>query len=394
MGTTPERRPRLDSVDVMRGLVMVLMALDHARDFWSSAHGDITDAAVTTPGLFATRWVTHLCAPWFMLLAGAGAYLSLGRGKDRGTLSRFLVSRGLWLIVLQFTVVQVGWEGRHADPRWFQLNVIWALGCSMIALALLIRLRLRTIVAIGVVMVLGHDLLDHVAPDRFGPLAIVWQVLHVPGPFGAAHGHGFGGHVLYPLIPWIGVMGLGFAFGAVLDRPALRADPALRARLFARAGAALVVAFVAVRALNVYGDPVRWTHEAGATRTVLSFLDVSKYPPSLDFLLATVGVGLLLLAAIEHLRDAAAGLFSFLRVYGRVPLFFYVIHLPLITQSAELGFRIETGAWMTPGTEGGWGFGLAWVYLMWLAVVLALYLPCRWFAALKRRRHEWWLSYL
>jgi uncharacterized membrane protein len=216
-------------------------------------------------------------------------------------------------------------------------------------------------------------------------------VLHVRATFGAARGEGVGGFVLYPLIPWIGVMALGYGFGALVDSPALRDDQRRRARVFAGAGAALLVLFVAIRAVDRYGDPSPWAHQASAMRTVMSFLDVSKYPPSLDYLLATIGVGLLVLAALEHLRGPVAAV---LRTYGRVPLFYYVLHLVLIASSALIGFRLYNGAWPDRGSHSGWGFDLPIVYLVWVLVVIALYLPCRWFAGVKQRRRDWWLGYL
>jgi len=383
-----ERRARVASLDVMRGLVMVVMALDHVRDFWSSAQIDPTDAAHTTPALFATRWVTHLCAPWFMLLAGAGAYLA---HRDRTAQTRFLVTRGVWLIVLELTIVKLCWEGPDTSWTWFRLLVLWALGVSMIALAALQRLPMKALIALAVAMIVGHDLLDRIDPDALGPFAGAWRVLHVPGPLGARPGEGLGGFVLYPLVPWIGVMALGYAFGAWVETPALRDDPRRRSRTFAVAGAAMLALFVAIRAFDVYGDPSPWSHQATAARTVMSFLELSKYPPSLDYLLATIGVGLLVLAALEHLRDPIA---QVLRVYGRVPLFYYVLHLFVIATSALIGFVVSTGAWPDHASHSGWGYDLPVVYLVWALVVIALYVPCRWFAGVKQRRRDWWLGYL
>ena len=365
----------------MRGLIMVVMALDHVRDFWSSSTIDPTDASQTTPVLFATRWITHLCAPWFMLLAGAGAYLS---HKPRGALARFLVSRGLWLIVLEFTIIKICWEGPEMTWTWYRLLVLWALGCSMIALAALQYLPRVAILAIAIAMIAGHNLLDHIRPDDLGAWSGAWKVIHVQAMVGAPPGEGWGGFVLYPLVPWIGVMALGYAIAPIFERER-------RARLCAALGVALLVVFVIVRAIDRYGDLVPWTHQATATRTVMSFLDVAKYPPSLDYLLATIGLGLILLAALEHLRGPVADV---LRTIGRVPLFYYVLHLLLISTTILVAFLIARGKWPSQDNVAGWGTGLPGVYAIWIATVAALYLPCRWFAGVKQRRRDWWLGYL
>ena len=395
VATSPVTAPRgrIASIDVMRGLIMVVMALDHTRDFWSNADFDPADPATSTPAYFATRWITHLCAPWFMVLAGAGAWLSLGRGRDRGALSRFLLTRGLWLIVLEFTLVKLAWEGPWVDFEHVRLLVLWALGCSMIVLAGLVHLPMRAIVAFGLTLVLGHNLLDAINPQDLGAWSWLWKVLHVQSSFGAPAGKGFGVQVLYPLVPWIGVMALGYAFGALVDQPALRDDPGRRARLFAVAGVALLATFAVVRSINRYGNLVPWTHQATTARTVMSFFAVTKYPPSLDFLLATVGIGLLLLAAIERARGPVAAALGVLRTYGRVPLLFYVLHVYLLAGAANVAYRIAVGAW--PSDDGpAWGVDLPVVYAVWAAAVIALYPVCRWFASVKERRRDRWLGYL
>ena len=384
---TGSRRPRLDAVDIMRGLIIVVMAIDHVRDYWSNADFDPTDPAATTIGYFVTRWVTHLCAPWFMLLAGAGAYLSLGPDRDKRALVRFLLTRGLWLIVLELTVMNLAWKGHDFDPTFMRVLVLSALGGSMIALAGLVHLPRPAILAVAVVMIAGHDALDHIAPEQLGPMAWLWHLLHVPGLLGAQPHHGLSVFVLYPLVPWIGVMALGYCGGAWLD--SLRDEPVRRARLFASTGVALLVAFAVLRAIDAYGDPSAWTSYPTTAQTVFAFLALSKYPPSLDYLLATIGLGLLVFAIID--RTSAARPWRVLRTFGRVPMWFYLLHIPLICISSQLVHRAVQGTW---NRGDAWGVGLPLLYLLWITYVAVLYLPCRWYAGVKARRHDWWLGYL
>jgi len=382
-------RVRLDSVDLLRGLVMVIMALDHTRDYFTNARFNPTDLTQASAALFVTRWITHFCAPVFVFLAGTGALLSFSRGKSRGDLARFLLTRGLWLVLLEFTVVRFAWTFDWDYRRMLFVQVIWALGVSMMALAGLIYLPLKAIAAVGVAMIVGHNLLDPLGPAALGSWGPLWTLLHVQAPMPL-----FGGLVLfvgYPLIPWIGVMATGYAFGSLLRRP-----PDERRRTLLLLGGGLTLAFVLIRAWNGYGDPHRWAPQGSALFTVLSFFNTSKYPPSLLFLLMTLGPAILALVAFERVSGAAA---RFLIIFGRVPLFFYVLHLFLIHAAAVAvagltGFGAQTlmRDWMS--IPPGWGFGLPVVYLIWITVVLALYPLCRWFAGVKARRRDPWLSYL
>ena len=386
----PPRAERIRALDVLRGLVIVLMVVDHVRWFLSEARFDPTDAARTTIALFFTRWVTHFCAPAFMLLAGAGAYLSIGRGRTRPELSRYLLTRGLWLLLLEVTVARVGWQF-NLDYGYTGLLVFWALGWSMIALAALVHLPARVVAAVGGVIIVGHNLLDGVEPAALGGPGWLWTVLHRPGVVEMAAGVQL--FVLYPLVPWIGVMAVGYAFGALVALPSARRD-----RLFVWLGVGLTLAFVLLRAANLYGDPRPWSGQAEPWRTVLSFLDTTKYPASLLFLLMTLGPAVALLPALERARGWWA---EGLRTFGRVPLFFWLLHVPLIHLIA-LGFSLarygEVIPWLvrnppTPLPEG-YGYGLAVVYAVSASVVLLLYPACRWFADLKRRRRDAWLDYL
>jgi uncharacterized membrane protein len=383
---------RLESVDLLRGIIMILMALDHTRDFLGVRGISPTNLEQASAGLFLTRWITHFCAPVFFLLVGTGASLAM-RSKSRATLSRFLFTRGLCMILLEVTLVRFVMQF-NVDYRVTMLIVFWALGWAMITLSVLVYLPRWAIGLFGVLMIAGHNLLDTVDAASFGKLAPLWMVLHQLGPV-----YSSGGHVVfvsYPLIPWVGVTAAGFALGRVFDWP-----PDRRKKFLLRLGAGLTLAFIALRAINRYGDPVPWTHQKSAAFTALSFLNTTKYPASLLFLLMTLGPATLLLRALEGetprwLRPAL--------VFGRVPLFYFVLHLALIHLFALVVCLVHSGGahWVFESPDlsqypfnppPGWGFALPWVYLAWALVVIALYPLCAWFAALKQRRNDAWLSY-
>jgi uncharacterized membrane protein len=383
VGAPPVERVR--GLDLMRGIVIVLMVIDHVRWFLSSARFDPTDPAQTTVALFFTRWVTHFCAPAFMLLAGAGAYLSLGRGRTRGELSWFLLTRGLWLILLEVTVARLGWQFNF-DYGYTGLLVFWALGWSMIALAGLVLLPLPWVAALGLLMIATHNLFDGIQSDSW-----LWIILHQPGPLMLRPDVAV--FVLYPLVPWIGVMAAGYGFGRLATLPPVRRD-----RLYVRLGLALTAAFVVLRIGNVYGDPSSWTGQEAWWRSWLSFLNTTKYPASLLFLLMTLGPAIAVLPWLERMRGWLADL---LLTFGRVPLFFWLLHVPLIHLVAvglSLARYGEVVPWLyrNPPTAlpEGYGYGLAVVYAATIGVVAVLYPVCRWFAGVKRRRRDPWLSYL
>jgi uncharacterized membrane protein len=390
---------RVNSVDLLRGAVMVIMVLDHMRDF---VHRDVlnfdaTDLSRTNVLLFFTRWITHFCAPVFVFLAGTGAVLQLARGKSKPELSKFLVKRGLWLILLELTLIRVLIAFNLDYHFAMLLQVIWVIGVAMVALAALIRLPLLPVVALSVAMIALHNALDLIQVNptpQAGFLTAVWMVLHQPGPiFFTSSIYVF---VLYPLIPWIGVLWAGYAFGAFY-----RLEEGRRRRILFRLGAALLAGFVLLRGLNVYGDPSRWGTQKNAISTVLSFLNVSKYPPSLLFLLLTLGVAILALPWFERIEKGRLSLIFI--TFGRVPLFFYigqwiVVHV-LATSAAYLagqpiGWLFATILNRPSPNPGNLGFSLWVVYVFWFLGLLLLYPLCRWFAELKRRRRDWWLSYL
>ncbi len=361
---------------MLRGIVMVLMALDHTRDFFG-VPGNPTDPG--NASLFLTRWITHLCAPTFFLLTGTGAFLSRKRWPDRG-LSHFLITRGAWLVLLELTLLRFAYQF-NVDYRVTMLLVIWALGWSMIALGVLVRLPVVAVLAIGLTMIVGHNLLDGVRSAN--PL---WAILHGPGLVLQGKHTVF---AAYPLIPWIGVTAVGYALGVVFEW-----DAARRRRFLSWLGLTSILAFVLLRAANVYGDPRPWSEQGTTVATVLAFLNANKYPPSLLFLLMTLGPALLFLRGLDGgvpatLRPAV--------IYGRVPFFYYIAHFTIIHAAATVTTLAIHGSarWMiespsldkypfTPPPR--WGFSLPVVYLIWIGVVVVLYPACRWFAAVKARR--------
>ena len=384
----PPARPRLDSVDLLRGLVMVLMALDHTRDYFSNATSfDPTDLTKTNAALFVTRWVTHFCAPVFVFLAGTGIFLSGARGKSKPELARFLLTRGLWLVLLELTLVKLGFDFTFDYHLSYGL-VIWALGWSMVAMAGLIFLPVWAVAAFGVALIVGHNAFDGVKAESLGAFRWLWMILHEPGLLTWAPGRVF--LVGYPLVPWVGVMAAGYGCGRLLTL-----EPARRRALLLRLGVGLMLAFVALRASRVYGDPRPWSAQPDWLFTLFSFVNCQKYPPSLLYLLMTLGPALVALALFRPEAGRWARPFV---IFGRVPLFYYLLHLPLIHGAAVAValFRYGTSVpSLTPGqAPPDWGFGLPAVYLAWALVVLALYPACRWFAGLKGRRRDRWLSYL
>ena len=382
------RRSRIESVDVVRGAVMVLMALDHVRDFLG-VPGSPTNLATTTVPLFFTRWITHICAPVFFLLTGTGAYLALGRRSKR-ELSRFLWTRGLWLIFVELVPERCLGFQFNFDYRVTLLFILWALGWAMIALAILVYLPDWAVATIGVVMICTHNLLDPIQSTN--PLFVL---LHGQGTILDIHQHIV--FVAYPLIPWIGVTAVGYGLGRVYKWPADR-----RRRFLLRLGMGLSAAFVVLRAVNNYGDPSRWSVQKSAALTVVSFLNTTKYPPSLLFLLMTLGPAMLGLWALD---GRTPQVLRPVLIIGKVPFFYYVLHIPLIHLIAVLVCYVRYGHvyWMfqspnlrnTPITAPpGWGLSLPAVYLVWAIVVVLLYPLCRWYAALKQRSSNPLLSYL
>ncbi len=381
---------RIVSVDILRGIVIGLMALDHVRDFFhvDAFLFDPLDPEKTTPALFATRWITHYCAPVFVFLAGVSAFLQRSR-LSRGALSSRLVTRGLWLIALELTVIGFAWSFSF---DFLFLQVIWAIGWSMIALGVIVWLPTATVLAIGVAILALHNLLDPVRPEQLGVLAPLWSALHESGPI--LDGRVLRGFFAYPILPWIGVICFGYGLGSVFRLEAQR-----RRFMLSVIGTGLILLFVILRFIDLYGDPNGWEIQSSSSRTVMDWLSTTKYPPSLQFATMTLGPALLLLPQLERLKGAAAQPWI---TFGAVPFFVYVLHI-YIAHGVAVAIGLAQGypVWGVGdlfrgrATElSGWGYSLPVVYGIWLGVLAVLYKPALWFARLKRRRKDWWLSYL
>src|SRR5713226_2977242 len=410
-------RSRFDSIDILRGLVMVVMALDHTRDYFTDVRAYGPESLYASSfALFLTRWITHFCAPTFVFLAGTGAFIFGYRVRSKMELSWFLLSRGLWLVILELTFVHWAWSF-NLDFLHNGGAVIWAIGWSMVVLAGLVFLPTWAITVFGVVMICVHNLFDKVTPDYFGNFGWLWSILHAGGLVFQTENMAFGAG--YPLIPWIGVMAAGYGFGQFF-----LLEPQVRLRWFWVIGLSLTVAFVLLRASNTYGDRNPWSppNEQGAQQwekdmearrqpvpprqmsdaefTICSFLNCWKYPPSLLYLLMTLGPAITALAIFE---GGLGPVGRFFVVFGRVPLFYYLLHLPLIhgllilTDFVRYGFSpyLSEACFADPKNRPlDYGYSLPIVYLIWIAVVLMLYPVCRWYADFKRRHRSAWLSYL
>lgn len=399
-------KQRIYSIDFLRGIVMMIMLLDHTRDFVHSGglSFDPTDLTQTTVPLFFTRWITHFCAPVFVFLSGISIYLQRAAGKTNAELSRFLFTRGLWLILLEFTIVRFGFSF-NLDYSFFGMaQVIWVIGVSMIAMAALIYLPVRAIGVLGLAMVVLHNLLDRFqVPPNIAFAATpppdlgqsLWIILHQQGIVPVSSGGSFI-FVAYPLIPWIGVMAAGWAFGSIYTWESAR-----RRKTLYVVGIAVTLLFVAVRLVNTYGDPVAWAAQSSPAFTFLSFLNTTKYPPSLLFLLMTLGPATLVLALMDAINGKAiwqrAGI-----TFGRVPMFFYVLQwfvahgagvLLAYFAGKQIGlYFVNPG----PGLEipPDHGFSLWVVYAAWIGGLIVLYPLCWWYANYKQRHKHWLLSYL
>ncbi len=391
-------KPRIESIDILRGVIMVIMALDHTRDFFhiNAWTDDPLNLQTTSVALFFTRWITHFCAPIFVFLSGVSIYLQSLR-KTKKELSVFLIKRGLWLIFFEIIIVNFG---TTFDPNFnsFILVVVWAIGVSMLCLALLIYLPFNIILGIGLLIVLGHNLLDFPeAAANFKP-NFWWDLLHhgngVNYPFLSNHSL----VIIYPFVPWTGLMILGYCSGTFFTA---KFSIAQRQKLFYRLGAALLVFFMVLRFINIYGDPHAWSIQKNGLFTLLSFIKVHKYPPSLMFMSVTIGIAFLFLAFIEKFKNRITNTFQ---IYGRTALFYYAIHWYVLHIVSLICFLLR-GHSMEEGTQfvqipfryliPGEGFSLPIVYIVWLSVVIFMYPLCKWYDGYKQaHREKWWLSYL
>ncbi len=399
MTTAPltEKKVRITSIDLLRGLVMLIMAIDHVRDIFHLGQPDPTDLATTTPILFFTRWITHFCAPTFVFLSGISAYLA-GTRRSRGELSLFLIKRGLWLIFVEVAVVNLGMT---LNPLYNVqiLQVIWAIGGSMILLGLLLACRasLPVIGIIGAIIFLGHNIFDFYDPGAIAK-TFVWKLLVSAAGFNGVEslGHNHFLLVAYALIPWTGVMLIGFVFGSLYKTGA---DALRRKMVLLYSGLGLLAVFLIFRSFNWYGDPSPWSVQKTTTLSVLSFFNVTKYPCSLLYLCMTIGTALVLLAGAEGAKGRWA---SIVIVYGNVPFFYYVCHWYLIQVFHVIlffAFGFRPGQIINPNNPflfepPAFGVNLLGVYIIWLVVIGLLYWPCRWFSRYKKSHRQWWLSYV
>lgn len=392
---------RLGWVDQLRGLAMIVMALDHVRDFIhrGAMSAPPTDLATTTPLLFATRWITHFCAPTFALTAGIGAFLWWRRGRSRSQLSWFLVSRGLWLMVLELVVMRLAYYFSWSLQSPILLLVLWALGLSMIVLALLVWLPRPWLAPLAIAVLLLHPVLDAIPAAGFGAGAGLWTLIHDVAVFQV-----LGATVVspYPIVPWVAIMLLGFSLGPMIE------EGRMPARWLAGLGLVALGVFGVLRLINQYGDPAPWSPQGSAVYSVMSFLNVTKYPASPDFVLLTLGLIFLLAAFLGRTPSRATGLRAPLEVLGRVPLFYYLLHF-FLAHLIATGLALATYGWrawtfiFTPYPSLGgpreafptdFGYDLPAVYAVWVIVVAICYPACHWYAQVKARRRAWWLSYL
>jgi uncharacterized membrane protein len=387
---------RIETIDLLRGIVMIIMALDHVRDYFhkSAFLYNPEDLNHTNVILFFTRWITHYCAPVFVFLAGTSAYL-YGAKRSRKELSFFLFTRGIWMVLAELFILSLF---RTFNPfyHFFNLQVIWAIGISMIALSVMIYMSSRFILLTGMLLIAAHNLLDTVHVPGGGTLSFLWALLHDPGYFSFSR---FTFHVHYPLLPWIGIMAIGYCFGSFYT-PGY--DPQKRRKKLLLLGLGSIILFFILRSGNFYGDASHWSLQKTAVFSVLSFLNITKYPPSLLYILITLGPALIFLALAER------SLYAFskkITVFGRVPMFYYLAHILLIHLFAMMGAVILGYKWSdmvlttminrAPALKG-YGFDLLIVYMVWAGLIFILYPLCKWFDRYKRAHQstKWWMSYL
>jgi len=396
ISTSSAQSKRIDSLDFLRGLVMILMALDHVRMYFALGtwYAEPTDLATTTPLLFFTRWITHFCAPVFVFLAGTSAFLYSIKRNDIKETAWFLLTRGLWLVVVELVIVNFAWTF-DITYSFRILQVIWAIGLSMVALSALVFLPNRIIFVTGILLVFGHNLLDPIRVGGSGIQDMVWYTLHQPNSVSI---NGTFINFVYPILPWIGLMALGYVFGDLYksDFP-----PGQRKHLLFSIGIAATLVFILLRAFNGYGEPREWDVHTSPVFSLLSFLNTTKYPPSLHFLLMTIGPALIFLALIEPVGNRLPGPVI---VFGRVPFFFYILHLYVIHGLAMLllvydgrdgSEYILSARNLMSGRLSDFGLDLGAVYGIWIAVIVLLYPLCRWYQRYREKNpSKWWLSYL
>jgi uncharacterized membrane protein len=388
---------RIESIDFLRGLVMILMALDHVRMYFAyeTWYAEPTNLATTTPLLFFTRWITHFCAPAFVFLAGTSAFLYAERKANIKETAWYLFTRGIWLIVVEVVIVNFAWTF-DVSYSFLILQVIWTIGIGMLALSALVFLPKRLILAIGLILVFGHNLLDSITVQGTSAWDLIWYALHQPKAVFIDSTHVV--NFVYPVVPWVGLMALGHVFGALYknDFPVEQ-----RKRWLFTIGICATLLFIALRGLNLYGEPHHWQIQTSPVFSLMSFLNTTKYPPSLHFLLMTMGPALIFLTAVE---SGGHRLAKPVIVFGRVPFFFYIVHLYIIHALAMLMLIYKGRDWsayilsargIASGSLINFGLRLEAVYLVWILIILLLYPICRWYQHYKDgNSSKWWLSYL
>ena len=390
-------RQRIASIDLLRGLVILLMALDHVRMYFGEGtwYSEPTNLATTTPLLFFTRWITHFCAPVFIFLAGTSAYLYGRKKSSKKEISSFLLTRGLWLIFVEFVIVNFAWTF-DTTYSFRLLQVIWAIGISMVVLSALVFLPEKIILIIGLVLVLGHNLLDQISRSGTSFSSLIWYILHQKEfvIFDSRNIINF----VYPVLPWIGLMALGYVFGRLYRKDF---DAHKRKKLLTWMGLGSIALFIILRSFNLYGDPHAWMQQSSSIFSILSFLNTTKYPPSLHFLLMTIGPALIFLSASANVQSKFS---KPVIVFGKVPFFFYIIHLYFIHALAAVFLVYQGQNWdayilsareITSGRLGNFGVRLDAVYVIWILVIVMLYPLCRWYQVYKSNHpQKQWLSYL
>lgn len=393
----PSNNQRIWSVDILRGFVIALMAIDHIRDFWAITPFQPEDVAQTTAGWFFTRWITHFCAPVFVFLAGTSAFLLGNKLKDKARLSQFLLSRGLWLIFIELIIINMSWTFTWPITMGFAfIQVIWVIAISMMALAGLIWISDKWIMVFGLIIVIGHNLLDGITAESWGTLSWLWKILHVGWSFiPISNEPNFGILVAYPIIPWIGVMALGYIFGNVMLW-----EKNKRQSFIFKAGIGITLFFIVLRFTNWYGDLGTWSvQDRGILYTFLDLLNTAKYPPSLLFLCMTLGPGLLLLIPFENWKGKGM---EIMKVFGKVPFFFYVIHFSVINLTSQLYTYFKFGSFINLFTTTmtqqplpeSYVPHLWLVYVVWVVLMVFLYFLCKWYGNYKSTHSYWWLKYV
>lgn len=389
-------RQRIASIDILRGIIMIIMALDHTRDYFhkDAILQDPTNLQTTTPVLFFTRWITHFCAPVFLFLSGVSAYIS-GQRKTKSELSRFLITRGLWLVIAELLLVSLILTFNPLYNFIFLL-VFWAIGWSMIVLGLLVRGSYKIVLVFGIILFFGHNILDHIALPQEGASAVLWNIFFTTS--GSFYNLGAGRFVIatYAILPWTAIMLIGYAAGRLYKKGF---DESQRKKMLRIIGLGLIILFVILRLINQYGDPSHWSVQKSSVYTFLSFMNVTKYPVSLQYACITLGPALILLSLLENISNRFT---DFVLVYGRVPFFYFLAHFLLIHIICVIAFyatghsNSEIIDQQSPFLfrPAAFGYSLGIVYAVWIVVFLLMYYPNKWFGKYKRTHQQWWLSYL